>query len=1166
MEKSIGLIKTKLNGWYSWLVDNTPEPIKDATTKIFRKAKNEILKLYKKPVPKPKLHEHAMKKAYKSYRLENDSFTDYVNYLNHVKDEVLKLIKDNLNEMGSVKVQLTLWLEFLDKNNEKFNVAFNTNMVEVFPESDLDQLYKNFIRKLKEQFENEAFKESGVVLNKVLHLDVNFHELNLTRGSSYIELPKWISDKKAVINPKNNDEECFKWSVIIALHQDELKNNPQRISKKHKEFAKKYDFSSLEFPLSIKDISTFERKNKNISINVLQVVGNEFSILKRAEFHKDNKVVNLLLISDGEKNHYTTVKDLSKLLGSKNSKNHNKKYFCINCLNGFTSEITRDDHFKYCINRDAVTVSMPKNKFIKYNSGQHQYKAPFAIYADFECILKPINEGNKINKHIPCGFCLYETFAYGESKDPLMLYRGQDCVKVFVDSIEQKVKAMFNKPRKSMEKLTKEQWTVFNNSKTCHICMKEFGDDKDKVRDHCHYTGLFRGAAHYKCNLLYKIPNFVPVFFHNLSGYDASLFIRQLGEKFNKEDIECIAQSKEKYISFGVKINVSIPTKDKEVTKKVTIRFLDSFRFMANSLDALSKNLSDNDCKNLRRYYDGDKFDLMRRKGVYPYEYMDSWGRFNETYLPDKDQFYNKLNISSISDADYDRAKCVWSKLGLRNMGQYHDEYLKTDVLLLADVFETFRDTCLDHYKLDPAYFYTAPGLAWQAALKKTGITLELLTDLDMLLMFENGIRGGITQVSKRYAKSNNKYMGELYNRNEKDCYVQYLDANNLYGWAMSQPLPVGNFQWIDPKGFDVLKNRDGGFILEVDLKYPQDLHDDHNDLPFLAEKKKPNKVMKLMPNLSDKKNYVVHIRTLVQALQHGLVLEKIHRIISFDQRDWLKEYIDFNTQLRTEAKNDFEKDFFKLMNNSVFGKTMENIRKHRDIKLVTNRKGFCKYVMKPNFKGSKRFSENLVGVEMGKTKIVMNKPVYLGQAILDLSKIVMYEFHYDYIKPKYGDKINLCYMDTDSFVYEIFTKDFYKDISDDVENRFDTSGYMDRPLPIGKNKKVIGKMKDELGGNIMTEFIALCPKVYAYKTIDDVLEKKCKGVKKCVVKKNLNFEDYREVLETDDIIRRSQLTFQSENHEMYTVYMEKIALTNKDDKRVFDGIDSRAIGHYRLT
>ena len=320
---------------------------------------------------------------------------------------------------------------------------------------------------------------------------------------------------------------------------------------------------------------------------------------------------------------------------------------------------------------------------------------------------------------------------------------------------------------------------------------------------------------------------------------------------------------------------------------------------------------------------------------------MSYWDQLEDTKLPPIKSFYSSLNMSKINKSDYQHAQRVWEKFGVCNIGDYHDLYLRTDVVLLANVFEAFRDTCLRHYSLDPAHFYTAPGLAWKACLKKTRVRLELLTDPDMLLMFERGIRGGITQVAHRYVSANNKYMKDLYGSNKASSYLQYLDANNLYGWAMSHPLPTSKFKWveIDPDQIsDLAASKIKGYLLEVDVRYPTDLHDSHSDLPFMCDKMKINKVEKLVPNLKDKKNYVIHIRVLDQALRHGLVLKRIRRAIEFNQTDWMKPYINFNTKLRTAATNDFEKDFFKLMNNSVFGKTIENIRKNRNIKLVTNK------------------------------------------------------------------------------------------------------------------------------------------------------------------------------------------------------------------------------------
>ena len=372
----------------------------------------------------------------------------------------------------------------------------------------------------------------------------------------------------------------------------------------------------------------------------------------------------------------------------------------------------------------------------------------------------------------------------------------------FVEYIEEEVKRLYETfPRQPMTKLTDVLKREHETAEKCHVCLKEFNDPKNgKVRDHCHYTGLYQGAAHNNCNLTYRIPDHISIVFHNLSGYDAHLFIKELGRRFNKNDIGVIEENKEKYISFNVKINVNlagVKYKDStQVCKNIQLRFIDSCRFMASSLDKLASYLDDDQCKHLREFYKEEEvFRLMRRKGVYPYEYMDNWKKFEKTSLPPKDAFYSRLNMKGISDQDHEHAQQVWNRITPEHecitLGDYRDVYLATDVLLLGDVFETFRNTCLKNYKLDPAHFYTARGLAWQALLKTAAeyceyekrrkecelcpneFRLELLTDIDMLLMVEKGIRGGITQAVKRYAKANNKYMNDLYNPDEVNIFLQ---------------------------------------------------------------------------------------------------------------------------------------------------------------------------------------------------------------------------------------------------------------------------------------------------------------------------------------------------------------------------------------------------------
>ena len=290
----------------------------------------------------------------------------------------------------------------------------------------------------------------------------------------------------------------------------------------------------------------------------------------------------------------------------------------------------------------------------------------------------------------------------------------------------------------------------------CHICFKPF-DDRDKVRDHCHYSGLYREAANFSCNLRYKIPSYIPVVFHNLTGYDTHLFICELAKYTTHMGV--IAKNVEDYISFSIKVEVNryMDLEGNECPKEIELRSIDSFKFMSSSLDLLVNNLAKGDHKfwGFEEYSD-KQCELLIRKGIYPYEYMNSWDRFNETRLPSKDAFYSNLYMSGVGDKENEHTSNVWREFRIRNMGEYHDLYLKTDTVLLANVFESFRSVCMENYGLDPAHFYTAPGFTWHACLKKTGIKLELLLDPDMLLMFERGIRGGITQSIHRWAAANN--------------------------------------------------------------------------------------------------------------------------------------------------------------------------------------------------------------------------------------------------------------------------------------------------------------------------------------------------------------------------------------------------------------------------
>ena len=582
-----------------------------------------------------------------------------------------------------------------------------------------------------------------------------------------------------------------------------------------------------------------------------------------------------------------------------------------------------------------------------------------------------------------------------------------------------------------------------------------------------------------------------------MKNYDGHLIIQNAEKLSNKKKIDVIAQNSEKFINIGFD---SLSVKD-------------SFSFITASLEKLVSMtkydntdekerskwvLRDNWQSNFRYSSKNDIIktekclDLLTEKGVYPYDYMNAFDKFNDEQLPSKEQFYSRLTEEGITNDDYTKAKQIWKHFDIKNMGEYHDLHLKTHVLLLTDVFENFRDMCLSYYGLDPVYYYTLPNFAFDAMLKLTGIEIDLVYNQEMYEMIEAGLRGGMTQTTCKKVEANNKYMGSDYDSSKESSYINYLDANNLYGLSMIQKLPCRNLKWDDKITEDDIINYNNGrtvYILEVDLEYPKELHDLHNDYPLapevmnvkanmLSEKQveiyklingskepKDEKTKKLILNLNEKSKYVVHIRTLQFYLKHGLKLKKVHRAIKFEQKEILKPYIEFNTEKRKNARNDFEKDLFKLLNNAVFGKTMEDKRKHLDFEIVSDERRFMKCVNNPSFKRSHIINEDLVGVEKQKPKLKLDKPIFIGMRVLDLSKQHMYKFFYDVMKPKYGENIIMVFTDTDSFVFHTKTDDIYQDLKE-INDEMDFSGYdKNHKCYDATNKKVLGKFKDECEG-----------------------------------------------------------------------------------------------------
>ncbi|XP_028416044.1 uncharacterized protein LOC114539626 [Dendronephthya gigantea] len=696
-------------------------------------------------------------------------------------------------------------------------------------DNQLDEAKQKIIQSLV-MFQKEG---SGWILDEILHLDLSIAQYSPVKGSSYIPLPSKLKTKKAIINVKNSDNKCFMWSILAALHP--VKQNAERLHH-YQQFQDELDLAGIEFPVTVDKIEKFERQN-NISVNVLGFEDVLFPIYITKE-HFDTHV-NLLLYSQGTTRHYCRIKDLNKLLYSQNRKKA-RMYYCRYCLHGFIRDDLLQEHEPHCSQHGPQRIELPNedNAQLSFKDYHKQLKVPFAIYADFESFTTKINLvkqnpeksfTEKYQHHQPCGFSYIVVSDHAKYSEPPVVYRGEDAVDEFLKCLEEEQKYIQEKlDWVEPMRIEREEEQAFQDAVHCHICGYELGSDR--VRDHCHVSGKYRGAAHNDCNLNYSFTGRIPVILHNLRGYDSHLIMQGLG-KLKEKKINCIPNNTEKYISFSID----------------NLDYIDSLQFMNASLEKLVSNLAKDGVEKfpiLKKYIDSDKISLLLRKGVYPYDYMDCIERFEKPILPPKESFYNVLNDEHISDEDYAHATNVFNKFSCRNMGDYHDLYLTSDVLLLADVFENFRSVCLKAYNLDPCHFYTSPGLAWQACLKMTEVELELLTDPDMYLFIEEGLRGGISMISNRYGKANNPYIPD-YDPEKETSYVMYLDANNLYGWAMSQPLPTGEFDWLTDQEIaelditDVADDDEKGYILEVDLHYPSDLHDLHNDYPLAPEKMK---------------------------------------------------------------------------------------------------------------------------------------------------------------------------------------------------------------------------------------------------------------------------------------------------------------------------------------
>ena len=693
---------------------------------------------------------------------------DILQSMNELEFRVTDLLEHERDRHLGIKWYMALTAEYSKLNVDGDQITteqvFTSATAAAVNDDDIVNQLATAMQEINRHSQEFQAEGSGWALERVVSLTVHTVAYQPLMGNSYVKLPKFMASKKAVLNIQNRDDKCILWSILAHLHPVAYRNHPQRVTK-YQPYEQELNMTGVSYPTPLSDICKIERNN-NISINVLGYDETDLVYpLYRTKQVKE-KHVNLLLIKEGEKSHYCLIRNFSRLMAHR-SKYCGKAHYCFNCLHGFTEKRILDRHTELCYSQIPQKIVFPeKEKTVKFKNIKNQLRVPFVIYADFECytekIANPASNPNQTNTtayqhHKPSGFSYMVVSAKAEYTKAPVVYRGPNVVDTFFESImkeENQIKDILKNPQPM--RMTPDEERTFQQAQDCHICDQPLG--ADRVRDHDHLTGDYRGAAHNECNLALKYKKVndrmvfsfvIPVIFHNLRGYDGHVLMESLG-KYKKRRISCIPNNSERYISFSLG----------------SLRFIDSFQFLGTSLEKLVNNLAaegKDKFKLLTRYVvDPTKQDLLLRKGVYPYDYVDGPARLEETVLPPQPAFYSILNQEAISAEDYAHAEEVWKIFRCRTLGDYHDVYLKSDVILLADVFEGFRDTAMETYKLDPAHYFTAPGFSWDSMLKYTGVELDLLDDPDMYLMVESGIRGGVSMITKKFAEANNPYVATM--------------------------------------------------------------------------------------------------------------------------------------------------------------------------------------------------------------------------------------------------------------------------------------------------------------------------------------------------------------------------------------------------------------------
>ena len=1145
------------------------------------------------------LHSTAVEYKYRprQYKYDIESFLYHEGRI-----RVLRTLQNLMSSRHrNLKIQLSLQIQISKLRDEQtitITPWFNSETHAVYSVDSLKLTILQPIKTILSNWDSFIHLGSGWSVDEITKLKLSVCKYRPLGGGAARKcpmLPKVLQGKCATMSIACPDDDCFLYSVLAALYPQKV--NAQRYTK-YQKYMHTLVADNLTYPVSLKQIPRFEQAN-NLSINCYgyEKVVHPLYVSKQ----KMGKKIDLLL----HKKHYYVIRNLSRLLYGVNCKKHAEKFICRSCLSLYYSQEKLDEHKIFCHNDGQKYKLPPPNSYKSFDNFRGRMLNDFVVFFDMESAIVDISTQStststklkKIAQHQPIAIGAKRVAILPEYDGDLEIFTGLDCVEQFLDYLKNQAVTIQTIRWVEYKDIdwTHDSRKDFHSKKHCDLCGTPFSETAKKTADHEHLKKInnYRGALCNRCNLTYaSAQRHIPVIGHSALSYDVKNLLTVFKKKTKeKHTLKILAKNREKFHCLYLD----------------RFMFIDSYSFLQGSLQTLTDSLRKKGEEHFvytQQFTKNEKqFQLLLRKGVMCYNYIDQdfERKFEEPHLPAKECFYDTLKNEPLSQDDYSHACNVFAEFGCKNLRDYLLVYLTSDVLQLADVFTAFRKTFYKDFGLDASYYISLPQLAFDALLKDSKVRLELISDIDMYNWISASVRGGFSGILHREAVSNNKYM-TTYDENLPDSYIMLFDVCNLYGFTMcSKPMPIDGFRWLTQREKDELDimaldpKGPVGYMLEVDLGYEDHLHDEHALFPLAPEKrsvrasewspwtrnlasryKLPIKdgAPKLLLTLEDKNNYILHYSLLKFYLSQGLVLKKVHKVLQFNQGCWMRDFVLKNAQKRKEALSSFDQDMYKLCINSLYGKCLQSNKNKIDFRLITEKEKFLKLSSKPLFKSFQIINSGLVGVEMKQPEVELSHVLYTGATILDLSKLHLYKFHYEYMMSIYEKKdLTVCMSDTDSVLYHIRRrKDApspYEDIGRNLRY-FDTSNYpTNDPAYSIENKKKLGCLKEE-GNGRLTPYIYFCglqSKVYTLEHQKCKDTKKGKGIKKSTLK-TFSVEDYENtLLEKSPVKGHKYQAIRSFHNQMYTVEGEKRGLSAFDDKFYIldDGVSTLPYGHYKI-